>query len=229
VKSQIIRVDLPIMMAVTVWAFIAALDGHLSVLEGCLFLLGIVVYTWWSLWLARKETADSTDTQQQDTPGESVTTLSLRGVLSSALGIVVGLGLLIAGSKLFVRGATDIAELLQTSQKVIGLTILAAGTSLPELATSAVAAYRGQRDIAVGNVVGSNIFNLLAVLGASCLATGTGMPVAASYLELDFPAILAATAICIPVFFTGRIISRLEGGLMLAAYIAYTAWLIHSS
>jgi cation:H+ antiporter len=230
VKWQIIRIDLAIMLAVSVWVFVAALDGQLSLFDGWLFLVGIVGYTGWSLWTARRQASESADTETQETAGDNPNVASQYSVLVPALGIVSGLGLLIAGSESFVRGATGIAESMQISQKVIGLTILAAGTSLPELATSVVAAYRGQRDIAVGNVVGSNIFNLLAVLGASCvLSPEAGMPVHASYLLLDFPVMLAAAAICIPVFVTGRTISRMEGGLMLAAYVAYTGWLIHSS
>ena len=137
-----------------------------------------------------------------------------------------GLALLVLGAEGLVRGAVAMARLLGASELVIGLTVVAAGTSLPELATSVVASLRGERDIAVGNIIGSNVFNLLAVLGASAAASVGGTMVAPSALRFDIP-IMAATAVaCLPVFFSGGRISRGEGLLFLFLYAAYVAFLV---
>jgi cation:H+ antiporter len=125
-----------------------------------------------------------------------------------------------------VDGVVSIAQKLGVSDLVIGLTIVAAGTSLPELATSVVASIRGERDIAVGNVVGSNIFNILAVLGLTGLVSPTGITVSSQALHFDIPVMILSAAACLPVFFTGGRISRREGLLFLAGYIAYIAYLI---
>jgi cation:H+ antiporter len=112
------------------------------------------------------------------------------------------------------------------SELVIGLTIVAVGTSLPELVTSVVASLRGQRDIAVGNVVGSNLFNILAVLGLGALVAPGGIAVADQVLRLDLPIMIATALACLPIFFTGGRISRLEGGLFFFYYAAYTAYVV---
>jgi cation:H+ antiporter len=140
--------------------------------------------------------------------------------------IIVGLALLVLGSQLLVNSATEIAKALGVSDLVIGLTIVAAGTSLPELATSVLAAIRGQRDIAVGNVVGSNIFNLLAVLGASSAVSKAGVSVNPEVIRLDFPVMLAATVVLLPICWNGFMIKKWEGALLALFYVAYVAYLI---
>jgi cation:H+ antiporter len=149
-----------------------------------------------------------------------------RVVAVSAFLALFGLVLLVAGSRFFVDGAVALATLLGVSQSVIGLTIIAAGTSLPELATSVLAGIRGERDIAVGNVVGSNIFNILAILGLCGLLAPGGVAVDASVLRFDLPIMIAVAVVTLPVFFTGFRIARLEGVLFLAYYLAYTAFLV---
>jgi cation:H+ antiporter len=140
--------------------------------------------------------------------------------------VVVGLIALVLGSKLLVSAAVAIAQGLGISELVVGLTIVAAGTSLPEVATSVVAALKGERDIAVGNVVGSNVFNLLGVLGLSSALSPDGIQVAGQALQFDLPVMVAVAVACLPIFATGREIARWEGGLFLAYYIAYTTWLV---
>lgn len=143
--------------------------------------------------------------------------------------IVLGLGILVLGARWLVSGAISLATTLGIDEAVIGLTIVAAGTSLPEVATSLVATIRGQRDIAIGNVVGSNIYNLLAILGVSSLVTPGGLVVAPSMLAVDLWVMVAVAAACLPIFFSGFLIRRWEGALFLACYIAYTLWLILAS
>jgi cation:H+ antiporter len=128
-----------------------------------------------------------------------------------------------------VEGATTIAVSLGISQLVIGLTIVAAGTSLPELATSIIAAVKGQRDIAVGNVVGSNIFNILAVLGLSATVAPGDLAVPDALLTFDVVVMVAVAFACLPIFFTGHTISRWEGTVFFAYYVAYTGYLVLAS
>jgi cation:H+ antiporter len=143
------------------------------------------------------------------------------------LWIAAGLAFLVLGARLLVHGAEAVARAIGVSELVIGLTVVAAGTSLPELATSFVAALRGQRDIAVGNVVGSNVFNALVVLGAAGIASGReGIPVPVGALTFDFPVMLATSVACLPIFFTGWRISRWEGWVFLAYYGVYALDLV---
>jgi cation:H+ antiporter len=132
----------------------------------------------------------------------------------------------VLGATWLVDSAVAFAKHLGVSELVIGLTIIAAGTSLPEVATSIIAAIRGQRDIAVGNVVGSNIFNILGVLGVSAVAAPTGLAVAPALPAFDLPIMISVAVACLPIFFTGQLIARWEGALFLALYVAYTVYLI---
>jgi cation:H+ antiporter len=140
--------------------------------------------------------------------------------------IVGGLALLVLGARWLVGSAVAFAKALGVSDVIIGLTIVAAGTSLPEVATSVMAAIRGERDIAVGNVVGSNIFNILACLGLSGLAATDGLVVAPAVLNFDLWVMLAVAVACLPIFFTGREIARWEGGVFFAYYAAYAAYVV---
>ncbi len=140
--------------------------------------------------------------------------------------LILGLSVLVIGAGYLVSGAVTVAQLLGVSDTIIGLTIVSVGTSLPEVATSIVAAYRGQRDIAVGNVVGSNIYNILAILGISALVAPNGLAVAPEMVTLNIPFLLAVTAMIIPICRRGYQISRIEGGFLLALYVCYTLYLI---
>ena len=132
-------------------------------------------------------------------------------------------------SRWLVASAVSFAQAMGVSELIVGLTIIAAGTSLPEVVTSAIAAFRGERDIAVGNVVGSNIFNLLAVLGFASAVAPAGIPVSEGVIRFDLPVMIAVAAACLPIFFTGGVINRFEAVLLLGYYIAYTAYLILSA
>ena len=151
-----------------------------------------------------------------------------QGLINLAL-LVVGFALLLFGSRLLVINATKIAQAMGINQLVIGLTIIALGTSLPELATSVIASLRGEQDIAVGNVVGSNIFNILAVLGLSAAIAPGGINISTAALRLDIPVMVAVAIACLPIFFTGNSVSRWEGLLFLSYFVAYTTYLILDS
>lgn len=137
-----------------------------------------------------------------------------------------GLLLLVAGGELLVRGSSRLAAIYGLSPLVIGLTIVAFGTSAPELAVSLQAVHAGTDDVAVGNVVGSNIFNVLAVLGVAAFATPAGIAVPSGVLTFDFPVMAAVAVACLPIFFTGHSIARWEGALFLGYYVAYTGYLV---
>ncbi len=140
--------------------------------------------------------------------------------------VLVGLAALVLGSRWLVDSAVSIAEYLHVSELVIALTIIAAGTSMPELVTSIVASLRGERDIAVGNVVGSNLFNLMAVLGISSIIAPAGIDVSPAVIRFDLPVMIAVAFACLPIFFTGGNISRIEGGVLFVYYIGYTLYVI---
>jgi cation:H+ antiporter len=140
--------------------------------------------------------------------------------------LFIGLGLLVYGARWLVEGAVTLARTLGVSELVIGLTVIAAGTSLPEVAASVVAGLRGERDIAVGNVIGSNLFNILSVLGLAALVAPGGINVAPAALTFDIPVMIAAALACSPIFFTGHSIARWEGAVFLSYYAAYTAYVV---
>lgn len=221
VDRRLIRLDVPLMIGAAGLLWIMGLDGELSRIEGAVLFSGLVGYIVHTLREARKDPpADQEAIVAERTP---------RAFLIDAAYILAGFALLILGSKWLVDGAVGVARALGVSELIIGLTIVAAGTGMPELATSIVAAIRGQRDIAVGNVVGSNIFNILAVVGLTGLVSPKGLPVSKIAVNFDIPVMTAAVVICLPIFFTGQRISRLEGLLFLGYYASYVAYLILDS
>lgn len=224
VSQQLVRLDVPLMIAISVLVLILGWDGHISALEGGLLFAGIIAYTLFLFIQSRRESkAVQAEYEQEFGTREPGTAGSW---LRNLLFIAAGLGLLILGSRLLVGSAVEIAHYFGVSDLIIGLTIVAAGTSLPEVVTSIVAALRGERDIAVGNVVGSNIFNILCVLGLTSIVTPGGLEVSDAALTFDIPVMIAVALACLPIFFTGYTIARWEGALFLAYYIAYTVWLV---
>ena len=224
VSRQLIRFDVPVMIVVSVVTWLFSLDGHIVLWEGALLFLGIILYTVFLIRQSRRETAEIKAEYEEEFGAEAPKTPT--GILVNVLFIVAGLFMLVFGSRWLVAGAVFIAQLFGISELVIGLTIVAAGTSLPEVATSVVAALRGERDIAVGNVVGSNIFNLMAVLGMTGIVAPGGIPIAPAALALDIPFMLFVAVACLPIFFTGNTITRWEGVLFLVYYVAYTLYLV---
>ena len=228
VAQQLIRLDVPILIGVSCLTLMFGLDGKISRVDGTIFLIGIILYTTFLLIQSRKEHNPEVTEEYEREYGAS-TARSPQQIAINIGFVVLGLGLLVLGSKFLVDSSIAIARSFGVSELVIGLTLVAAGTSLPELATSVVASIRGERDIAVGNVIGSNIFNILAVLGGSSLFSADGLTVSASALRFDIPVMIAVAVICLPVFITGQLIARWEGLLFLSYYVAYTAYLIMDS
>jgi cation:H+ antiporter len=218
VHLQVLKTDLPILVMVTIVVSGFVYLGSLPRWAGALFLAGITTYTLVTIHLARKEQVEDVVHQEygavvDPTPPALAVLLVL---------VVSGSSLLVFGSDMMLKGAVTIAETWGVSEAVIGLTLVAVGGSLPELATSIVAALKGNGDIAVGNVVGSNIFNLLCVLGAAALAS----PLVVTGISIvDLVMLNAVTILVIPLMYTGFKISRVEGGVMLFAYVGYVIYL----
>jgi cation:H+ antiporter len=223
VSQQLVRVDVPIMIGVSVLLLIMALDGNVSRLEGVLLFAGVIAYTTFAIYQGRKE-SKAVEEEYAREFGEKP-----RGAGQIALNVafvVAGLALLVLGSNWFVNGAIALARAFGVSELVIGLTIVAAGTSMPEVATSVMASIKGEREIAVGNVVGSNLFNILAVLGLSAIVAPVGVNVAPAAFDFDIPVMIAVAVACLPIFFTGYTIARWEGFVFLGYYVAYTSYLL---
>lgn len=218
VKPRLVRVDCPLLLVSTLALLGFAWDGAITRIEAGLLLVGFGV----SLWFTFR------DSGVDEAPGPEAQESAPRPVDSKARNVVLvtlGLGGLLLGGHLVVTGAVEIARRLGVSEFVIGLTIVAAGTSLPELATSVVATTRGQPDLAVGNVVGSNIFNLLLILGVTGVVAP--LPVRASLYGFDFPVLLGFTAATWPILGIGERVGRKKGMLLVLAYCATLAcWLV---
>lgn len=223
VDAQIVRQEVPIMLVASLLLLVLGLDGTLDVLDGLVLFGSMVAYTGFLIVQSRRQTSATRD--EYATEVERHAGWDRHWAVQLLL-VAVGLGLLVQGADWFVGAAISVASALGVSDVVIGLTIVAAGTSMPEVATSIMAAIRGQRDIAIGNVVGSNTFNILGCLGLTALVAPGGIPVAPSILNFDVWVMLAAALACLPVFVTGREIARWEGAIFLGYYVAYVAYLI---
>jgi cation:H+ antiporter len=220
VSQQLIWLDVPLMVGASLLLLVVAIDGTISRLDGVILFCGAVLYTIFAIKQGRQEGA-AVEKEYADEFGRRSSSWPLQ-----LLAIVAGLIMLVFGARWLVGGAVELAKLLNLSELVIGLTIVAAGTSLPEVATSVIASIRGERDIAVGNVVGSCLFNILAVLALTGIVSPDGITVAPPALAFDIPVLLAASLACAPIFFTGHYIARWEGVVFLLYYAAYTAYLI---
>lgn len=224
VAQQLVRLDVPVMIGVTILAVVFAQDLNIGRLEGLLLFAGLIAYTVFLFVQSRRENNVAVQKKYEQEFGERPGGL-VQIALNIAL-VVIGLAMLVVGSRWLVDGAVAIARALSVSELVIGLTIVSAGTSLPEVATSVVAAIKGERDIAVGNAVGSNIFNLLSVLGLTSIAAPSGVAVAPAAFNFDVWVMLAVAIACLPVFFTGNEVARWEGLMFVGYYVAYLTYLI---
>ncbi|NJD20181.1 MAG: calcium/sodium antiporter [Gemmatimonadetes bacterium] len=220
VQRQLIRLDTPAMVGASVVGWLLALDSRITRGEAGMLVAGLVVYTAHRVLGSRRESANLEAAGAHAGPR-----VERHAWYVDAGLVVVGLVALVLGSRWFLAGAVTLARSLGMSELLIGLTLVALGTSLPEVATSVMATIRGERDIAVGNVVGSNIFNLLGVLGVSGAVASGGLPVSPAALTRDLPVMTAIALACVPVFVSGLRIARWEGWLFLAYYVAYTGYL----
>ena len=218
VASQIVRIDTPIMIGTTALAIALLYDGALTRAEGIIFFLLLVAYVVFSIRIAKKQAADPLAQEFSEE-----VRISKSGVAVDVLMVLGGLVMLVFGARFLVDSAIVIAKAFGLSEAVIGLTIVAIGTSLPEFATSLIAAIKKEADIAVGNVVGSNIFNILGILGVSAFIT----PLSSSGITSIDLGVMAAFALALWGFAaTGYRITRVEGFVMILAYAGYVGWLV---
>jgi cation:H+ antiporter len=226
VNMQLIRQEVPIMLGASLLLLALVLDGTLSATDGALLFTLVVAYTVFLILQSRAETRASQQEYVAEFTPAPPGSWDARLPVQLAL-IAAGLAMLVLGSDWLVTSSVVFAKALGVSDVVIGLTIVAAGTSMPEVATSVMAAIKGERDIAVGNVVGSSTFNILACLGLAGMASGgQGLQIPASVLHFDIWVMLAVALACLPIFITGREISRWEGAIFLFYYAAYAAYLV---
>ena len=211
VSRQLVRLDIPLMIGASLLVFVLAWNEQIGRFDGLLLLAALALY----LGLLLRQSRHSSR------PHSQVPHATQAPWVTSLLMIVAGLAMLVFAGHLLLGAAVAVATDLGFSERVIGLTVVAVGTSLPELATSLIAALRGQRDIAVGNVIGANLFNLLGVLGITALIAPTPLSVSPNALDFDLPVMLGVATLCLPVFYSGYRVTRAEGMLLLGLYLAY--------
>jgi cation:H+ antiporter len=253
VRSQLVRLDIPVVIVMSALVLLLAADRGISRLDGALLLAALVVYIVVTITIGRRRRwhapADverdsieqASDVEEDGTRPGAAGRPNMPGELPAggeeggaggkrpvmALGLVaIGVAMLVGGANLLVSGATDVASAFGVSDLVVGLSVVAIGTSLPELAASLVALLRGERDLAVGNIVGSCLFNIGAVLGLTAVIASDGIPVADAAVRLDLPVMIAAAMALAPVAFTGFTVARWEGALFVAFYVAYVAYVL---
>lgn len=230
-QSRTISFELPIMAAAALLLWALAADGVLSRVDGAVLVLGALAYTVAVIRSARHEShavveefaAELVAEYSTDEPGATATKHRTAVYVAMTLG---GIAVVVLGADWLVDGAVGMARQFGVSDALIGLTVVAIGTSAPELVTTLVSTIRGDRDIAIGNLIGSSVYNILLILGITCLVPAQGLLLPSSLVTIDIPIMVAVALACIPIFMTGRRVSRLEGGSMVAAYAAYLTFLL---
>jgi len=217
IRLQLLKFDIPILVITTIGFMILFANRQISRAEGGILLSGIVFYTLLNIILARREKSKEINDEYND----SVTDGKMKWYWSAGM-IILGIGVLVAGSELLVKGAVAIARSLGVGETIIGITIIAAGTSVPELASSIVATLKKEYDIAIGNVIGSNIFNLLGIIGISSIISPL---TAISISNIDLYIMLAVTLLLVPFFRSSYTLKRDEGIFMVVVYLMYMYYL----
>ncbi len=220
-----VRFDLPVMTAAAVTLMLMASDGLLTRTEGAVLVAAAVVYTFGIIRSTRRESR----AVKAEFAGEyrlAPTPHPMRDVASSFAVLMVGIAIVVVGAKWLVDGAVDLARMLGVSDAFIGLTVVAIGTSSPEFVTTVVSTLRQQRDIAVGNLIGSSTYNILFILGATAIVPPDGIAIGPGLVRIDIPIMALVTLACVPVFLSGHRVTRWEGGLFVAAYLTYLTYVI---
>jgi cation:H+ antiporter len=223
VQQQLIRLDAPIMAGASVAMLVMALDGVIARAEGLILFTCILAYGALTIVVGKRETraVQQEYADEYNPPGAQD-----KSPWAALLFVIAGVGALVLGGRWLVDSAVVVAKWLGLGELVIGLTIVAIGTSLPELVTSIIAVRKGERDIAVGNVIGSNIFNIFSVLGLTASIAPAGVPVSATALRLDLPIMLGVAFLCLPIFLNGSRVSRWEGALFVLLYVIYLVYIV---
>lgn len=227
VSARLFKLDIPVMIAAAGALWWLGGDGMLTRPEGIGMSAALVVYLVWTVWQGRRE--EKRLKRELDLPDEDEVKITAGFLTINVVWLLAGLGLLVYGADFLVFGCVELAKLFGLSDLVIGLTVIAIGTSFPELAASLAAVAKGKRDMAVGNVVGSNILNVLCVLGLSSIAAPDGVSVDHEAIAFHVPIMVGVSVLCLPVFFRGMAITRAEGAGMLVYYAAYLAMLVYAA
>ncbi|MEV0674594.1 calcium/sodium antiporter [Mycobacterium sp. NPDC050441] len=229
IKQRTLRFDLPVMAGSAVLLWVLAVNGVLSRSDGLILVAGAIVYTVVLIRMSHRESRDAragyAEAFELAPPGDEPKPVGgsvVRHIAMTVAGIVV----VIIGAEWLVDGAVGLARELGVSDALIGLTIVAIGTSAPELVTTIVSTVRGERDIAVGNLLGSSVYNILLILGITCLVPAHGLTLTHNLVWIDIPLTVAASLVCIPIFVSGRRVHRAEGAAMVAAYLGYLVFLL---
>jgi cation:H+ antiporter len=220
-----VRIDLPIMVASAAALLLMGWDGTLTAFEGSLLVAAAALYTLTIIRSAQRESRVIT-AEFAGAYGIGPVRQPVWEFVSLSILLILGIAVVVVGADWLVKSSIELARLIEVSEAFIGLTIVAVGTSSPELVTTIVSTIRGQRDIAVGNLIGSSIYNILFILGVTLLVTPAGIQVEPALIQVDIPVMAAVALACVPIFMSGRRISRLEGGLLVAAYMVYLGYLI---
>lgn len=223
IQMQTLRLELPVIVIASTALLAFAWDGTLSRLEGLLLVTMGAAFTLAVIRVARQE---SIKVKLEFAREYGPRRLTNRQAATEMLMLAAGLVIIVAGADWLVEGAVGLARLWRVSDAFIGLTIVAIGTSAPELVTTIISTFRGERDIAIGNLIGSSVYNILVILGVTCLVPADGIDVSTHLIRIDIPVMLGVALFCIPVFVSGRKITRGEGGLFVSAYMAYLSYLI---
>lgn len=229
IEMRTLHLELPVMAAAAVLFWALAANGELSRLDGVALAVGAIVYTVVVVRASRREShqvaaefalAYSEDTIPDSKPPDD------RHIARSVGMTLGGIVIVLVGAEWLVDAAVAMARGFRVSDALIGLTIVAIGTSAPEIVTTVVSTLRGERDIGVGNLLGSTIYNILLVLGVTCLVPAHGLALPPALVQVDIPVMVAATLVCIPIFIHGRKVHRVEGGTMVTAYLVYLMFLL---
>jgi cation:H+ antiporter len=229
-QLRLIRIELPVALAAGALLWLFTLNGTLSILEGGVLVALGALYTAAIVRLSRKESPEVRE-EFSGSYGVPTANTGVEGskravIVRAALGLLIGLALTLVGAEWLVDGSVTVARNWGIPEAIIGLTIVSAGTSAPELVTTIVATLRGERDVAIGNLLGSSIFNILIILGLTAVASSAGIGVERDLIRFDIPVMLASFVLCIPAFLTGRRLSRIEGIAGVALYVGYITWLV---
>lgn len=227
-QIRTIRSELPVMAGVAVLFWLLAADGRLTRLDGLILVAGAVVYTVAVVLSARRESRRAAMAFAGEFRAAPVGTgtSGRYGTIRDLAMTVGGIVVIVIGADWLVDGAVGVSRAFAVSDALIGLTVVAIGTSAPELMTTVVSTIRGDRDIAIGNLIGSSVYNILLVLGITCLVPDDGIALPESLARIDIPIMVVVALACVPIFLSGRRVSRVEGGVMIAAYFLYLAFLI---
>lgn len=220
-----LRVDLPVMVAASLALVVLGGNGILSRFEGLVLTLAAIAYTLVIIHIARRQNLEVKEAASGGY-GAAMKTPSPGRISLDLAAVAFGIGIIVLGSDWLVEGAVGLSRILGVSEAFIGLTIVAIGTSMPELATAVVGTLRNERDIVIGNAIGSCVYNILLVLGASALIPPDGIELTAELSFVDIPVMAAVALVCVPVFVSGRRIGRREGAAFILAYIAYLTYLV---